>query len=169
MQTTFLFQGESTAPLFFAAAMLELARKGHEGQKRKDGKPYITHPIEVERIASVMADNQRMSRMEKEVISSIAYGHDLLEDTDVSVKDIEHVLRTAGAGQLQTLAVVEGIQMLSRPSKEDIGILEYLEPIRRHSFPKIVKLADLQHNLSDLKPGNLYDKYVLCRHYLTSK
>ena len=165
MQSTFFFQGESTKPLFFAAAARELAYEIHEGQKRKDGRPYITHPVAVEKIAVKMAEAQNMSRLEKEVISAISFLHDGKEDCGLTDATIRERLAASGADEIELRAVIEGVDMLTRTSR-DIGIIEYLNPIKKHLYPKIVKLADLRHNLSDLGPGNLYDKYVLCQHFL---
>lgn len=58
------------------------ATKAHEGQYRKsDGKPMVTHPI---RVANVLRSNG----FSEEVVIA-GYLHDTVEDTDVTLEDIE--------------------------------------------------------------------------------
>ncbi len=61
----------------------ELARKAHQGQERKGGAPYITHP---ERVASLL-DNAGFD----ELTIAAAWLHDTIEDTHVSEREIELV------------------------------------------------------------------------------
>lgn len=58
-------------------AAYEFARKAHEGQKRKDGSDYITHPLAV---AQIVAEELRL---DSESISA-ALLHDVIEDTTAS-------------------------------------------------------------------------------------
>lgn len=44
--------------------------------------------------------------------------------------------------------------------------LEYLKGVKNNKISRIVKLADLEDNLKDLKPGNQRDKYLLAREFL---
>ena len=60
---------------------LDFSIKMHEGQKRKSGLPYVSHCIEV---ANILLD----WNMDYTTIVS-ALLHDVVEDTDVSLKDIE--------------------------------------------------------------------------------
>ena len=57
------------------------ASEGHLNQKRASGEPYITHPLQV---ATYLAD---LSMDIETVVSAIL--HDLIEDTDVTFKDIK--------------------------------------------------------------------------------
>ena len=57
------------------------ASEGHLNQKRASGEPYITHPLQV---TNYLAD---LSMDIETVVSAIL--HDLIEDTDVTFKDIK--------------------------------------------------------------------------------
>ncbi|MBQ1841437.1 MAG: HD domain-containing protein, partial [Bacteroidales bacterium] len=58
---------------------LQIAIEAHEGQKDKVGKPYVLHPITV----GFMGEN------EAEMI--VGFLHDVVEDTSVSIEDLEKI------------------------------------------------------------------------------
>ncbi|HSO49453.1 MAG TPA: HD domain-containing protein, partial [Acidimicrobiia bacterium] len=58
----------------------ELARRSHEGQLRKTGDPYITHPVTVAlMLAEYGLDEQTLAA---------AFLHDTVEDTSLTIADI---------------------------------------------------------------------------------
>ena len=63
-------------------ASFELANKAHDGQKRKSGEPYIIHPIAV---ATIVAEELMLGA--NPVIA--AFLHDVVEDTDFTMDDIQ--------------------------------------------------------------------------------
>ena len=60
---------------------INIATKAHEGQLRKTGEPYIIHPLAVMKIL------QEWNMDEDTIIAGIL--HDTVEDTDLSLKEIE--------------------------------------------------------------------------------
>jgi len=62
---------------------LDLAIKAHEGQKRKSGEPYIVHPILVATITAVVSAEETM------VASALL--HDVVEDTEYTLKDMREL------------------------------------------------------------------------------
>ena len=61
---------------------IEFAAKAHDGMMRKKDKtPYILHPLEAAVIVGTMTNNQ-------DVISA-ALLHDVVEDTDITIEEIE--------------------------------------------------------------------------------
>ncbi|MDE6370429.1 MAG: HD domain-containing protein, partial [Duncaniella sp.] len=62
----------------------ELARKAHASQKRKTGEPYILHPIAVATICA------RELMLDANPVMA-AFLHDVVEDTDYTVEDIERM------------------------------------------------------------------------------
>lgn len=61
---------------------IEYAKKAHEGQTRKGSDvPYIEHPLEVADIVKTMTDD--------EAVWAAAVLHDTVEDTAISIEDIE--------------------------------------------------------------------------------
>ena len=62
-------------------AAFELAAEAHQKQRRKTGEPYILHPIEVARICV-----EEIGLGPTAVVCALL--HDVVEDTDVSLKDL---------------------------------------------------------------------------------
>ena len=60
---------------------LLFAKKAHQNQYRKSGEPYIIHPILVAVIVKLIGGDDEM------VISALL--HDTVEDTEVTIEDIE--------------------------------------------------------------------------------
>lgn len=150
-------------------SILAFATEKHKGQKRKDGKDYITHPIEVARIAEEMARKEnKFSEKEVEMIYCIGLLHDTVESVNITERDLKEVLKSTELfTNYEIEKIIEAIFDLTRASK-NTPVLNYLESIKGNRFAKIVKLADLEHNLSDLGPGDLRDKYHLCQYYLNT-
>ena len=127
--------------------------------------PYITHPVAVKDIAIQLAREKYFGRRETFLVSLIAILHDVLEDTEVTIEELRSFLLTMlSLGEVSY--IMEAVQLLTK-DKEDFNIIMYLNKIRHNSFATVVKLSDLEHNMSDLKPGNLLDKYKLCHYFLT--
>ena len=107
--------------------MLVLATYKHAGQLDKSGEPYILHPLTV----------MHLLYTDDEELQCIALGHDLVEDTDVTL------------WQLMDLGfsprVVEAIDVLSRIPGESYE--QYKTRVKSNPDAIRVKLCDLQHNM----------------------
>lgn len=149
-------------------SILDFATEKHRGQKR-NGRDYITHPISVAEIAVKMArDSHTFTLSEIELIYIISLFHDLVEDSGVTEKEMRYILKkNSNLFSHEIDKIVLAVIRLSRMSKEE-NVISYLAGIKADKYARIVKLADLEHNLSDLGPGNLRDKYHLCKYFLTN-
>lgn len=118
------------------AAARALATKAHEGQIDKAGLPYITHPERV------------VSRMENPEAQVIGWLHDTVEDTPITLRDIE---ATFGP---ETAAAVDAI---SRRDGEPWS--DYLERVAANPMARQVKISDLidNSNLSRIPHVTLKD------------
>lgn len=125
----------------------EMAKKAHEGQFRKTGEPYIVHPMAVKKIL------EDWGMDEDTVIAGIL--HDTVEDTDLTLKDIEEEFGESVA------FLVDGVTKLSNARDGMRDIDTYL-PETKDNFLRlmialgddirvlIIKLADRLHNLRTL-------------------
>ena len=119
------------------------ADNAHSGQLRKDGSPYITHPLAV---AEIVAE------LELDTDSIIAaLLHDCIEDTDASHDEIAKLFGSTVAD------LVEGVTKLTRmqyTSKEE----EQMENLRKMFMAMaqdvrviLIKLCDRLHNMRTLQ------------------
>ncbi len=119
----------------------EFAENAHKGQKRKSGESYIIHPLAA---AQKLADMQ----MDQSIIIT-ALLHDVPEDTNVSIEEIEHNFGKDIA------ELIEGITKLGKLKYR--GVERYIENLRKMFVAvakdvrvMIVKFADRLHNLGTL-------------------
>lgn len=106
--------------------MLVLVTNAHAGQFDRGGNPYILHPLKV----------MHYLKTDDEELMCIALGHDVVEDTSVTYKD----LRDAGISE----RVIGGIRSLTKVPGETYD--EYKERVFANTDAMRVKLADLRHN-----------------------
>lgn len=122
---------------------IELAVASHEGQKRRDGSAYVTHPVAVAEIVAEMgldADS---------IISAIL--HDCIEDTEVSYDKIK-----SSFGE-RVADIVDGVSKLTRmpyESREEAQI----ENLRKMFLAMgkdirviMIKIADRLHNMRTIE------------------
>lgn len=118
----------------------EIATEAHKEQKRWDKiTPYIIHPETVAR-----------NCITPDCIVA-AWLHDVIEDTDLTYDDLE--AKGIPRRITQIIAYLTKIR--------DESYAEYIFNIKTDPAATEVKIADLKHNLSDLKKGSMRDKYEL--------
>ena len=120
---------------------LSLARKLHDGQHRKDGSPYISHPLKVcsTLIAYGVYDDATLAA---------ALLHDVLEDClERLPQGGEELISVHGLSR----EVLETIQLLTKRSGlSDQELAAYFQKIQGHPKAALVKLSDRLHNSSTL-------------------
>jgi hypothetical protein len=136
---------------------LQIAVQTHEGQKDKDGQPYILHPLRV------------MHGVHGSDAQIVAILHDVVEDTSVTIED----LRTAGFSE----TILAGVGSVTHGKEE--SYVDYVVRCKGNPLGRQVKLADLEDNsrLSRmlLRPDRLerdlarMRKYVLAYKFLIDR
>lgn len=119
---------------------MKLCFEAHKNQTDKSGLPYIFHPFH---LAEQMTD---------EVTTIVALLHDVAEDTDYSLNDIEAM----GFSQ----EVMTALSLLTHD--KSVPYMDYVALIKQNPVAKTVKLADLKHN-SDLSRLDVVDEKALAR------
>jgi GTP pyrophosphokinase len=130
------------APVSTITKAFELAAQAHEQQYRKSGEKYINHPLAVARIvADIGLDDTTVAA---------ALLHDAVEDTDVTLADLE---RSFGA---DLAAIVDGVTKLdrlrfdSREEQQAATMRKMLVAMAKDLRVLIIKLADRLHNMRTL-------------------
>ncbi|GEN28543.1 guanosine-3',5'-bis(diphosphate) 3'-pyrophosphohydrolase [Halovibrio variabilis] len=118
------------------------AEQAHDGQRRRSGEPYVTHPLAVANIlANMHMDHQSLMA---------AMLHDVIEDTGVS----KHALETQFGKPVAEL--VDGVSKLTQITFEDKAVAQaenfqkMVLAMSRDIRVIIVKLADRLHNMRTL-------------------
>ena len=113
----------TTGTEMVAAAKL-IAKLAHKGQKDKAGMDYFTHP---EAVAAMLDTPEE---------KTVAYFHDTVEDTDVTVEEIRSVFGNEIADAVALMTHADGVPYL-----------DYVKEIGKNPLARKVKLADLTHNM----------------------
>ena len=127
------------------AKACEMAALAHSGQYRKgNGEPYINHPIRVARMVSKAGIGHHQD-LEKLVIAAIL--HDTVEDTNLTLEDIEKIFGATVRTLVDGCTDAPKIKKLPR-LKRKAAQAEKLRPLSRDV--QLIKLADQVDNLESL-------------------
>ena len=117
----------------------DIALESHKNMRRKSGEPYIYHPIAVAQIAA-----EEIGLGTTSIVCALL--HDVVEDTDLTLEDIE---REFGK---KTAKIIDGLTKIS-------GVFDYNSSLQAENFRKmlltladdvrviLIKLADRLHNM----------------------
>ena len=120
----------------------ELATKAHQQQRRKSGEPYILHPIEVARICV-----EEIGLGPTAVVCALL--HDVVEDTDVSLKDLRAQFGDRVALIVDGLTKLDGLHDSESPQAENLT--KVLRTMLSDVRVVLIKMADRLHNLRTIK------------------
>ncbi|MCR5704216.1 MAG: GTP pyrophosphokinase [Eubacterium sp.] len=104
---------------------MKLMFEKQKNQVDKSGLPYIFHPFHV------------AEQMKNEVTTIVALLHDLLEDTEVTVAELEQMGFTK--------EVTDALKTLTRTKTENY--FDYIRRIGENPVARAVKIKDLEHNM----------------------
>lgn len=121
----------------------DFAEQAHHGQVRKSGDPYILHPLAV---ADIVVG------MQMDVLSIIAaLLHDVVEDTTVSLKEIETKFGDDCAMLVDGLTKLERIRFQSKEEQQNENYRKMFIAMAQDIRVIVIKLADRLHNMRTLK------------------
>ena len=123
-------------------AAYDFAFQAHEGQRRRSGEPYITHPVAV---ADLLAD----LRLDAQTLIA-AILHDVMEDTPTVKDEITTRFGTEVAELVDGVSKLDQIQFKSRAEAQAESFRKMLLAMVRDIRVIMVKLADRTHNMRTL-------------------
>lgn len=124
---------------------LKFIAKAHAGQKRRNGNPYIIHPIRVSQ--EVKSDVEKV----------VALLHDVLEDTKTDYATILATFGPEAAGAVEALT-----------HRKDEPYMDYLARVKANPIALTVKIADIADNLGDSPSDTAIEKMSKGLDYLVN-
>ena len=132
----------------------EFAKKAHQGQLRKSGEPYISHPMAVAKILIELESDQPT------IIAAIL--HDVVEDTDYTLEDIQ------GTFGSQVARLVDGVTKISQASvavsRKNLSIQTLKKvfwSMEKDLRVLTIKIADRLHNMRTIQHLSSERRYAI--------
>ena len=125
------------------------ARQAHKGVRRLSGEPYIMHPIAVAQIAC-----EEMGLGSTSICSALL--HDVVEDTDYTVEDIENIFGSKIAQIVDGLTKISGGIFGEQASAQAENFKKLLLTMSNDIRVILIKICDRLHNMRTLasQPAN---------------
>ena len=125
------------------------ARQAHKGVRRLSGEPYIMHPIAVAQIAC-----SEIGLGSTSICSALL--HDVVEDTDYTVEDIENIFGTKIAQIVDGLTKISGGIFGEQASAQAENFKKLLLTMSDDIRVILIKICDRLHNMRtlDSQPAN---------------
>ncbi len=117
----------------------QLAEKSHNGQFRNSGEPFVDHPLNV---ASLLVD----LGLDTESIAA-ALLHDVVEDTEVPIEEIEHKFGAEIAHLVDGVTKLGRIPFSSVEEQQAENLRKLLLAMSQDIRVMIIKLCDRLHNM----------------------
>ena len=121
----------------------KFAREAHKGVRRRSGEPYILHPIAVARIVS-----HEIGLGSTSICAALL--HDVVEDTDYTVEDIESQFGKKIAQIVDGLTKISGGIFGDRASAQAENFRKLLLTMNNDIRVILIKMADRLHNMRTL-------------------
>lgn len=119
------------------------ARQAHKGVRRLSGEPYIMHPIAVAQIAC-----EEMGLGSTSICAALL--HDVVEDTDYSVEDIENIFGSKIAMIVDGLTKISGGIFGDKASAQAENFKKLLLTMSDDIRVILIKICDRLHNMRTL-------------------
>lgn len=119
------------------------AKEAHKGVRRRSGEPYILHPIAVAKIAS-----QEIGLGSTSICSALL--HDVVEDTEYTVEDIEQHFGKKIAQIVEGLTKISGGIFGDKASAQAENFRKLLLTMSEDIRVVLIKMADRLHNMRTL-------------------
>ena len=116
----------------------------HGEQKRKDGSPYVTHPIAV---AQIVADELHLDS--ESIVASLL--HDTIEDTDVTYDDVAHEFSPTIANLVEGVSKLSRVVYTTKEEEQMENLRKMLMAMSRDIRVILIKIADRTHNMRTME------------------
>ena len=132
-------QRHPKAPVGLINRAYEMAKEAHRNQSRSSGESYINHPLSVARIVADIGLD--------EISIAAALLHDAVEDTEITLADVEAGFGSEVAVIVDGVTKLERLQFDSKEAQQAATMRKMLVAMARDLRVLIIKLADRLHNM----------------------
>ncbi|HEX8851065.1 MAG TPA: bifunctional (p)ppGpp synthetase/guanosine-3',5'-bis(diphosphate) 3'-pyrophosphohydrolase [Gemmatimonadaceae bacterium] len=125
------------------ARAYRFSERAHAGQTRKSGEPYVSHCVEVAKI---------LAELQLDTVT-VASGliHDVVEDTSITVEDVEREFGREIASIVDGLTKIASLPFGSSQERQVENYRKLLLSIAKDARVILIKLADRLHNMRTLE------------------
>ena len=134
---------------------IDYANEKHKFQKRKDGSPYIIHPLAV---ASIVAE---MGLDMDAILGSLL--HDCIEDTDASHDDIEKLFGTTVAELVEGVTKLTKANFTTTEEAQMENLRKMFMAMSKDIRVVLIKIADRLHNMRTMQYQTPAKQVKKCR------
>ena len=134
---------------------VQYANEKHKFQKRKDGSPYIIHPLAV---AEIVAD---MGLDTDAVLGALL--HDCIEDTDASHDDIAKLFNPTVAELVEGVTKLTKVDFTSQEEKQMENLRKMFMAMSKDIRVVLIKIADRLHNMRTMQYQTPAKQISKCR------
>ena len=116
-------------------AAYDYANAAHQGQLRKDGTPYITHPLNV---AQIVAEELHLDS--ESIIAALL--HDTIEDTEVTHEDIARLFSPMVADLVEGVSKLTRVHYTNKEEEQMENLRKMLMAMAKDIRVILIKIAD---------------------------
>ena len=148
---------------------LMIATYAHKDQYRRNGEPYILHPIRMmelykdliginENSENIDIDMMYQLNLPYEGIMELCLLHDVIEDSSITLSDIEFIFKKKNLGIYFNLYIKNELVLLTHDKGESYE--DYLKKVATSKSASLVKILDMYNNSNYLTAGDLNNNFL---------
>ena len=116
----------------------------HKDQKRKDGSPFVTHPLAV---AQIVAEELHLDS--ESILAALL--HDCIEDTDATYEDVAREFSPKVADLVEGVSKLTRVHYTSKEQEQMENLRKMLMAMTKDIRVILVKIADRTHNMRTME------------------
>ncbi|MDR0838236.1 MAG: HD domain-containing protein, partial [Oscillospiraceae bacterium] len=132
-----------TADFVRLRAAFDFAASHHASQRRRDGSPYVTHPLET---AGIVAD---MGLDDDSLIAALL--HDCIEDTPATQEELTRLFGADVADIVDGVTKLTRVHYTSKEEEQMENLRKMLMAMARDIRVILIKIADRLHNMRTME------------------
>ena len=125
-------------------AAYEYAAAHHAGQNRKDGSPFITHPLAV---AQIVAEELHLDT--ESIVAALL--HDTIEDTDATHEEISKLFSPTVADLVEGVSNLTRVHYTSKEEEQMENLRKMLMAMAKDIRVILIKISDRLHNMRTME------------------